>query len=187
MAHAPDLATMKAQAEAFEARLVELRDAKELMAAQFAEVSNKLLGEAQETFLKRAEERFKQSEEAAGQNLRSMLQPVSDRLSLYEETVKKVETDRTSAFDQLKGQLEGLRIGQEKVSSEAAKLVNSLRNAPKSRGRWGEQQLKNVLETCGLSEHTDFQDRGIDFGRRRWRAVAPRCDRHRAWRAQPGD
>jgi DNA recombination protein RmuC len=48
-------------------------------------------------------------------------------------------------------------VGQEKVSSEAAKLVNSLRNAPKSRGRWGEQQLKNVLETCGLSEHTDFQ------------------------------
>ena len=86
-----------------------------------------------------------------------MLQPVSDRLLRYEETVTKVEAERLSAFDQLKGQLEGLRVGQEKVSSEAAKLVNSLRNAPKSRGRWGEQQLKNVLETCGLSEHTDFQ------------------------------
>ncbi len=152
-----DLATLKAQAGAFEARLGELREAKDVMAAQFADVSNKLLTDAQENFLRRADERFKQSEETAGQNLRSMLQPVSDRLSRYEETVKKVETDRTSAFDQLKGQLEGLRIGQEKVSSEAAKLVNSLRNAPKSRGRWGEQQLKNVLETCGLSEHTDFQ------------------------------
>ncbi len=152
-----DLATLKAQAGAFEARLAELKEAKDVMAAQFAEVSNKLLAEAQDSFLKRADERFKQSEETAGQNLRSMLKPVSDRLSLYEETVKKAETDRTSAFDQLKGQLEGLRVGQEKVSSEAAKLVNSLRNAPKSRGRWGEQQLKNVLETCGLSEHTDFQ------------------------------
>ncbi len=152
-----DLATLKAQAGAFEQRLAELREAKEMMAAQFADVSNRLLSEAQENFLKRADERFKQSEETAGQNLRSMLQPVSDRLSLYEETVKKVEVDRTSAFDQLKGQLEGLRVGQEKVSSEAAKLVNSLRNAPKSRGRWGEQQLKNVLETCGLAEHTDFQ------------------------------
>src|SRR3546814_5960176 len=50
-----------------------------------------------------------------------------------------------------------MRVGQEKVSSEAAKLVNSLRNAPKSRGRWGEQQLKNVLETCGLTENCDFQ------------------------------
>lgn len=152
-----DLATLKAQAGAFEARLAELREAKDLMAAQFAEVSARLLTEAQDVFLKRADERFRQSEEMAGQNLRSMLQPVSDRLMKYEETVTKVESERQGAFDQLKGQLEGLRIGQEKVSSEAAKLVNSLRNAPKSRGRWGEQQLRNVLETCGLAEHTDFQ------------------------------
>lgn len=152
-----DLATLKAEAGAFEARMAELREAKEVMAAQFADVSNRLLAEAQETFLKRADERFRQSEETAGQNLKSMLQPVSDRLTRYEETVTKVESERQGAFEQLKGQLEGLRIGQEKVSSEAAKLVNSLRNAPKSRGRWGEQQLKNVLETCGLAEHTDFQ------------------------------
>lgn len=152
-----DLATLKAQAGAFEARLTELREAKELMAVQFAEVSNKLLSEAQENFLRRADERFKQSEETAGQNLRSMLQPVSDRLSKYEETVGKIEAERKGAFSELKGQLEGLRIGQEKVSTEAAKLVNSLRNAPKARGRWGEQQLRNVLESCGLSEHADFQ------------------------------
>jgi DNA recombination protein RmuC len=50
-----------------------------------------------------------------------------------------------------------MRAGTERVSAEAAKLVNALRNAPKARGRWGEQQLRNVLETCGLSEHCDFQ------------------------------
>ena len=152
-----EIATLKAEASAFDARLAELREAKDMLAAQFSEVSGKLLSEAQEQFLKRADERFRQSEEAAGQNLKSMLQPVSDRLLQYEETVGKIEADRKGAFSELKGQLEGLRIGQEKVSSEAAKLVNSLRNAPKSRGRWGEQQLKNVLETCGLSEFADFQ------------------------------
>jgi DNA recombination protein RmuC len=52
--------------------------------------------------------------------------------------------------------MEGMRAGQEGVRAEAAKLVNSLRAAPKARGRWGEQQLRNVLETCGLAEHTDF-------------------------------
>jgi len=152
-----DLATLKAQAGAFESRLTELREAKDVMAAQFSEVANKLLTDAQKNFLERADARFKQAEETSGQNLKSMLQPVSDRLLRYEEAVTKVETERKGAFSELKGQIEQMRIGQEKVSSEAAKLVNSLRNAPKSRGRWGEQQLKNVLETCGLSEHTDFQ------------------------------
>jgi DNA recombination protein RmuC len=147
---------LRANAAGFDARLTEMREAKEQLATQFAELSAKALGEAQEAFLKRADERFRQSEETAGQNLKAMLQPVSDRLLKYEETVTKVEVERQGAFDQLKGQLEGLRIGQEKVSSEAAKLVNSLRNAPKSRGRWGEQQLKNVLEASGLSEYVDF-------------------------------
>ncbi|MEO6214686.1 MAG: DNA recombination protein RmuC [Sphingomonas sp.] len=150
-------ASLRAHAEAFEARLEEFKNSREAMTGHFNETASKLLNEAQKAFLERAEARFKQSEETAGQNLKSMLQPVSDRLLKYEETVTKVESERQGAFDQLKGQLEGLRVGQEKVSSEAAKLVNSLRNAPKSRGRWGEQQLKNVLETCGLSEHTDFQ------------------------------
>lgn len=49
-----------------------------------------------------------------------------------------------------------MREGQEKVREEAQRLGNSLRNAPKARGRWGEQQLRNVLEQCGLAEHTDF-------------------------------
>lgn len=152
-----DLATLKAQAGAFEARLAELREAKDVMAAQFSDVAGKLLGEAQKQFLERAEARFRQSEQVSGQALRAMLQPVSERLEKYEETVAKVETDRRSAFDVLRGELEGLRQGQEKVSTEAARIVNSLRNAPKSRGRWGEQQLRNVLENCGLSEHADFQ------------------------------
>ncbi len=80
-----------------------------------------------------------------------------ERLEKYETEVKKVEAERQSAFGLLHGQIESMRVGTERVSSEAAKLVNALRNAPKARGRWGEQQLKNVLESCGLSEHADFQ------------------------------
>ncbi|MEO7681779.1 MAG: DNA recombination protein RmuC, partial [Sphingomonas sp.] len=117
---------LKTLASAFESRQKEMLEAKEAMAGQFAELSAKALGQAQEVFLKRADERFRQSEETAGQNLKSMLQPVSDRLLKYEEAVGKVETERKGAFSELKGQIEAMRIGQEKVSSEAAKLVNSL-------------------------------------------------------------
>ncbi|MGW8281243.1 DNA recombination protein RmuC [Sphingomonas aurantiaca] len=156
-----DLARLQAQSEERQAAhlvtLRQLKDANDAMTAQFGAAAAKALEAAQVQFLDRADARFRQSEETAGQNLKSMLQPVSDRLQRYEEGVAKVEAERRDAFGDLKGQIEQMRLGQEKVSTEAAKLVNSLRNAPKSRGRWGEQQLKNVLETCGLSEHTDFQ------------------------------
>ena len=150
-------AALEADVRNFDARMSEIREAKEVLSAQFSEIGNKILADAQENFLKRADERFKQSEATSGQGLKALLQPVSDRLEKYEKTVSALEEKRSDAFGELKGQIESMRIGQEKVSSEAAKLVNSLRNAPKSRGRWGEQQLKNVLETCGLSEHADFQ------------------------------
>ncbi|MCA1196624.1 DNA recombination protein RmuC [Sphingomonas sp. R647] len=141
-----ELAELRVKAEGLEERLT----------GQFREVAGTMLAETQAAFLKRAEDRFKESEGVAGQNLKALLQPVTERLQRYEEGVAKVEAERRDAFGELKGQIEQMRIGQERVSSEAAKLVNSLRNAPKSRGRWGEQQLKNVLETCGLAEHTDF-------------------------------
>ncbi|WP_066774868.1 DNA recombination protein RmuC, partial [Sphingomonas sp. CCH5-D11] len=151
-----DIARLEAEARGFDARLSELREAKDALAAQFSQVGQKLLAEAQDRFLQRADERFRESEQVAGANLRAMLQPVSERLQKYEDGVAKVEAERRDAFGELRGQIEQMRVGQESVRSEAAKLVNALRNAPKARGRWGEQQLRNVLESCGLSEHADF-------------------------------
>lgn len=147
----------EAREAAFQARLDEMTSAREALSAQFSEVGAKLLESAQRQFLDRADERFKQSEETAGQGLKALLAPVHERLTRYEETVTKVEAERRNAFSMLDGQIKEMRSGTERVSSEAAKLVNALRNAPKARGRWGEQQLKNVLESCGLSEHADFQ------------------------------
>ncbi|MCW6529699.1 MULTISPECIES: DNA recombination protein RmuC [Sphingomonas] len=144
------------EAAAFETRLAEFKAAKDDLAGRFREVAGNLLGEAQKAFLERADERFRQSEESAGQGLRALLQPVTERLQRYEEGVAKVEAERRDAFGTLYGQIEAMRVGQESVRAEAQKLVNALRAAPKARGRWGEQQLRNVLETCGLAEHTDF-------------------------------
>lgn len=151
------LAEQRARDEAHEAQVAQLRDAQAALTAQFREVGQAMLGEAQKAFLERAEQRFKQSEETAGQNLKALLSPVHERLQKYEEAVGKVEAERRDAFGLLYGQIAAMREGTERVSSEAAKLVNALRNAPKARGRWGEQQLRNVLESCGLSEHADFQ------------------------------
>jgi DNA recombination protein RmuC len=149
-------AEQNARESGFEERLTELREAKDALSAQFSEIGGKLLGQAQQAFLERADARFKQSEATSGQELKALLQPVTERLQRYEEAVTKVEAERREAFGNLHGLMESMRVSNESVRLEAAKLGNSLRNAPKARGRWGEQQLKNVLEMCGLSEHTDF-------------------------------
>ncbi len=155
------LASLSAEREAREAsfheRIAELTAAREAMTHQFSSVSAALLDKAQAAFLERADQRFKQSEESSGQELKALLQPVSDRLQKYEEQVQKIEAERREAYGNLAGLMDQMRAGQDQVRSEAARLVNSLRNAPKARGRWGEQQLRNVLEQCGLSEHADFQ------------------------------
>ena len=67
-----DVVKLRAEHAAFEARLTELREAKDALSAQFAEVGNRLLGEAQRQFLERADQRFKQSEESSGQVLKSL-------------------------------------------------------------------------------------------------------------------
>ncbi|WP_394648597.1 DNA recombination protein RmuC [uncultured Sphingomonas sp.] len=152
-----DVSRLEAEGRAAEQRIADLRAAADEMSLRFREVATNALGEAQKSFLERAEARFRQAEEQSGQGLRALLQPVNDRLQRYEEGVAKIEAERRDAFGQLHGQIEAMRAGQERVSGEAAKLVNALRNAPKARGRWGEQQLRNVLESCGLAEHTDFQ------------------------------
>ncbi len=148
--------SLEERERSFDDQLRGLGEAKELLSAQFGEIGQKLLGEAQAAFLQRADERFNQAGDKNEERLKILLAPVGDRLKAYEEQVGKIEKDRSEAYGTLTSLIDQMRTGQERVSTETAKLVSSLRNAPKARGRWGEQQLKNVLESCGLSEHVDF-------------------------------
>jgi DNA recombination protein RmuC len=151
-----ELATLKANALHFDEQKRLLIEAQETLRKEFENAGNKVLERAQETFLTRAQERFTQAEETNAERIRTLLAPVGERLKSYEEQVSTLEKQRVDAFGQLAGVIEGLRTGQEEVRREAQRLGNSLTNAPKARGRWGERALQNVLEQCGLAEHTDF-------------------------------
>jgi DNA recombination protein RmuC len=151
-----EIATLTANAANFDKQIAQLNEARAELLTQFKAAGSEVLSKAQEEFLKRAEEKFGGAEKANKEAVAALLEPVSQRLKSYEEQVRTLETQRIDAFGQLTGLLQSMREGQEAVRSEAVRLGNSLRNAPKSRGRWGEQQLKNVLEQCGLAEHTDF-------------------------------
>lgn len=158
-----ELSTLREKSSNFDEQKRILIEAQEALRKEFENAGAKVLAGAQETFLRRAGERFEQSEKASAERINAILAPVGQRLRSYEEQVASLEARRVDAFGQLTGQIEALRVGQEMVRAEAVRLGNSLRNAPKARGRWGEQQLKNVLEQCGLTEHTDFEtEQSID-------------------------
>ncbi|MDE2410944.1 MAG: DNA recombination protein RmuC, partial [Sphingomonadales bacterium] len=153
---AAEIAAMKADAQNFEEQKRLMLEAQEALRREFENAGNRVLEKAQEAFLHRAQERFAQSEEKNAERIRTLLAPVGERLQSYEQQIATLEKQRVDAFGELRGVIESVRAGQEQVKAEAARLGNSLRNAPKARGRWGEQQLRNVLEQCGLAEHTDF-------------------------------
>jgi DNA recombination protein RmuC len=151
-----ELATFKANAENFDKQLQQMKEAREDLLAQFKIAGGEVLSKAQEDFLKRAEEKFGHAENANKEAVQALLQPVHERLKTYEEHVTTLEQKRVTAFGELTGLISSMREGQEQVRREAQRLGNSLTNAPKARGRWGERALQNLLEQCGLAEHTDF-------------------------------
>ena len=81
----------------------------------------------------------------------------------------------------LRQQMQAISETQEKLRDATGSLVSALK-APSVRGRWGEMQLRRVVELAGMLEHCDFERAGD--GRRRRRAAAPRHGRAAAGRAQ---
>nr|WP_222873389.1 DNA recombination protein RmuC [Hankyongella ginsenosidimutans] len=78
-------------------------------------------------------------------------------LGQYQTGLQDVERVRADAYGSLRAQIAALAEDQHRLRSETQKLTHALRSGPKTRGRWGEQQLRNVLEMAGLSEHVDFR------------------------------
>jgi len=151
-----EVARYQAQSEHFAEQQRLLMEAQTGLKREFENAGAKVLAQAQEAFLTRAEARFAQSEKSNAERISTVLAPVGERLQAYEAQVTAMERQRVEGFGQLTGLIDAMRVGQEQVRAEAARLGNTLTNAPKARGRWGEQALRNVLEQCGLAEHTDF-------------------------------
>lgn len=151
-----ELATLKANAANFDEQKQALVDSKDSLLKEFQLTGAKVLEQAQDKFAQKAKEQFGQSEKANKEAVASLLKPVDDRLKSYEQQVQNLEKQRIDAFGSLRAQIDEMQKGQQAVQAEAMKLSSALTAGPKARGRWGEQQLKNLLEQCGLAEHTDF-------------------------------
>ena len=157
---ASELAALKAAQEerekAFNERMVELKEAKDALSAQFSEIGGKLLSEAQKAFLERADERFNQAGEKNEEKLKNLLQPVEATLKRYEQSLGEIEKARNASYGELKQAVAQLAQGNDQVRRETQRLANVMVSSPKARGRWGEEQLRTILESAGLAENVDF-------------------------------
>ncbi|MQA25209.1 MAG: DNA recombination protein RmuC [Micromonosporaceae bacterium] len=89
--------------------------------------------------------------------LNQLIAPLQQSLLRYEDRVAQLERDRVDAYAALRSQVGAMRDTSELLRAETRQLVSALR-APQVRGRWGEHQLRRIVEAAGMLEHCDFTE-----------------------------
>ena len=87
----------------------------------------------------------------------ALIGPVTEALHRVEQQLAAGERHRAEAHGQLHEQVRAMHETSQLLRTEASSLVQALR-APQTRGRWGEMQLRRVVELAGLVEHCDFTE-----------------------------
>ncbi|HEY7210284.1 MAG TPA: DNA recombination protein RmuC [Bryobacteraceae bacterium] len=102
------------------------------------------------------------------QQFEHLIDPVSQSLQRFESQVQNLEQARAEAYGNITAQVQALTDLQERVRQSTEQLKTALRS-PIQRGRWGEIQLRRVVELAGMLEHCDFAEQQTLFGERRQR------------------
>ncbi len=143
---------------------------------QFRALAADALRANSEQFMVVAEERLKRSQEAGAAELsqredavKQLVEPLTRTLDQVKNEVLTAERARLQAQSALAEQLRGMRESSDLLRSETTHLVTALRSS-QVRGRWGEIQLRRVVEAAGMVEHVDFVEQSqvrTDDGRLR--------------------
>ena len=135
----------------------ELQNAFKALAADALKSNNlSFLQIAQET-LKRFQGEAKSDLEARQKAVADLVAPVRDSLSKVDAQIQQMEIARGEAYGDLKAQVQSLIATQTELRSETGNLVRALRT-PAVRGRWGEIQLRRVVEIAGMLPYCDFAE-----------------------------
>lgn len=153
---------MESEKQAIQEKVALLGEAKERFTAAFKALSGEVLRESNAAFLKLARASLERYQEGARHDLDLRQRSIGDLVKPVQEALEKVtgrlqelETARTSAYAGLTEQLQSLAQSQVLLQRETTNLVQALRT-PSVRGRWGEIQLKRVVEIAGMVEYCDF-------------------------------
>lgn len=139
-----------------------LQQAEDKLTLTFKAISKDVLSQNSETFLDLAKAKLSGVEAAVSADLEqrqqaidALVSPVRTSLAQVDDKIQQLERAREGAYSELRQQVRNLGEGQTRLQAETGKLVTALRS-PIVRGRWGEIQLKRVVEMAGMLDRCDF-------------------------------
>ena len=143
-------------------KLAVLDEAQTRFSDAFKALSAEALRHNNTSFLELAKSTLEKTQEHAKGDLAqrqsaidALVKPMRESLEKVDAKIHDLETARAGAYEALRTQVQSLAETQTHLRSETGNLVRALR-APHVRGRWGEIQLRRVVELAGMVAHCDF-------------------------------
>ena len=134
-----------------------LSDAFKALAAEALMSNNQSFLQLAKTTLETFQESAKGDLDKRQQAIQQLVAPVKESLHKLDGQIQDVEKARAGAYQGLREQVSSLLESQRDLRSQTSNLVKALRR-PQVRGRWGEIQLKRVVELAGMLEYCDFYE-----------------------------
>jgi DNA recombination protein RmuC len=148
----------------YTARLASIEEARGRLETTMKALASDALSQSNQSFLELAKSQLEQLQkqttsdlEQRKQAVEHLVAPLKESLTKVDGKLQELEVARTRAYAELSTQVRQLAETQKDLRSETGNLVSALRDRPNVRGRWGEIQLRRVVEMAGMLEHCDFE------------------------------
>jgi len=135
----------------------DLREAFQALAADALKSNNQSFLQLAKTSLERFQTEGRSDLEAKQKAVETLVAPIKESLNKVDAQIQQMEKERGRAYGAIAQQVESLISTQKQLQAETGNLVKALRS-PSVRGRWGEIQLKRVVEMAGMMAYCDFDE-----------------------------